>query len=117
VDQRIKAYVFAYGGGSLRGLDPLLVGEVQDPAEYIAHSRGAAFLFQCSKEDVKGPLRGASRRATEGGYSRKRVAMMFAATPKPKLFQWVPGGHGWMFDSAQGASRFHRAWLDKNLQE
>jgi dienelactone hydrolase len=106
VDQRIKAYVFAYGGGSMRGLDPLLVGEVQDPAQYIPHNRGAAFLFQCSKEDVKVP---------EGGYSRKRVAALFAATPKPKLFQWVPGGHGEMFPSAQGASRFHRVWLEKHL--
>jgi len=111
VDQRIKAYVLAYGGGSMRGLDPLLVGEVQDPAQYIAHNRGAAFLFQCSKEDVKVP---------EGGYSRKRVAALFAATPKPKLFQWVPGWHGEMFDSPPDspegrACRFHRAWLENYL--
>jgi hypothetical protein len=95
----------------MRGLDPLLVGEVQDPAEYIAQSRGAAFLYQCSKGDVKVP---------EGGYSRKRVAALFAATPEPKLFQWVPGGHGWMFDSPPDspegrARRFHREWLEKYL--
>ena len=51
VDNRIKAYVLTYAGGSIRGLEPRLVGEVQDPAEYIAHNRGAAFLYQYTKED------------------------------------------------------------------
>ena len=104
VDQRIKAYVITYAGGSCRGLDPVLIGEVQDPAEYIAHSRGGAFLFQYTKEDFDDQV-----------FAPKRIAALFAATPKPKLFQWVPGCHGAMFDSAQGASRFHRVWLEKYL--
>jgi len=105
VDQRIKAYVLTYAGGSNRGLDPVLIGEVQDPAEYIAHSRGGAFLFQYTKEDFD-----------DQAFAPKRVATTFAATPKPKLFQWVPGYHGEIFDSPQGrASRFHRAWLEKYL--
>ncbi|MCX6373745.1 MAG: hypothetical protein NTX16_11870 [Actinobacteria bacterium] len=65
---------------------------------------------------MKVPEGGYSRNAAEGGHSPKRIAALFAATPKPKLFQWVPGYHGWLFDSPQGrASRFHRAWLQKNL--
>ena len=105
VDQRIKAYVLTYAGGSVRGLAPLLVGEVQDPAEYVAHNRGAAFLFQYTKEDFDNQA-----------FAPKRIAALFAATPKPKLFQWVPGYHGEIFDSPQGrACRFHRAWLEKYL--
>ena len=104
VDERVKAYVLTYAGGSIRGLPPRLDGEVQDPAEYVAHSRGAAFLFQYTKEDFD-----------DGCFAPERIAAMFAATPKPKLFQWVPGGHGEMFLSAQGASRFHREWLEKHL--
>ena len=104
VDDRIKAYVLAYAGGSIRGLEPSLVGEVQDPAEYIAHNRSAAFLYQYTKEDFD-----------NGAFRPKGIAAMFAATPKPKLFRWVPGWHGSMFDSAQGASRFHRVWLEKYL--
>ena len=83
VDERIKAYVLTYAGGSLRGLPPRLVGDVQDPAEYVAHSRGAAFLFQYTREDFD-----------DGCFAPERIAAMFAATPKPKLFQWVPGWHG-----------------------
>jgi dienelactone hydrolase len=104
VDRRIKAYVLTYAGGSIRGLPPRLVTELQDPAEYIAHSRGAAFLFQYTKEDFD-----------DGCFAPRRIAAMFAAAPKPKLFKWVPGGHGEMFSSAQGASRFHREWLEKYL--
>jgi len=105
VDQRIKAYVITYAGGSCRGLDPVLIGEVQDPAEYIAHSRGGAFLFQYTKEDFDDQV-----------FAPQRIATLFAATPKPKLFQWVPGEHGEIFDFPQGrASRFHRAWLEKYL--
>jgi dienelactone hydrolase len=104
VDERIKAYVLTYAGGSIRGLAPRLDGEVQDPAEYVAHNRGAAFLFQYTKEDFD-----------DGCFAPRRIAAMFAAAPKPKLFKWVPGGHGEMFSSAQGASRFHRLWLEKYL--
>ncbi len=104
VDERVKAYVLTYAGGSIRGLPPRLDGEVQDPAEYIAHSRGAAFLFQYTKEDFD-----------DGCFAPERIAAMFAATPEPKVFQWVPGWHGMLFDSAQGPSRFHREWLEKYL--
>jgi len=111
VDQRIKAYALTYGGGSLRGLDPVLVGELQDPAEYIAHNRGAAFLFQNTKADS-----GAGEE--NGSYSAKRIAALFAAAPGPKIFQWVPGTHGELYKHPQGRpARFQLAWLQKNLLE
>ena len=54
----------------------------QDPAEYLAHNRGAAFLFQYTKED-----------GDTGVFSPARVAKLVAAAPEPKTFQWVKGGH------------------------
>jgi len=108
VDQRIKAYALTYGGGSLRGLDPVLVDELQDPAESIAHNRGAAFLFQSTKAD--------SGAGENGSYSRKRIAALFAAAPGPKIFQWVPGTHGELYKHPQGRpARFQLAWLQKYL--
>jgi dienelactone hydrolase len=105
VDQRIKAYVLTYAGGSIRGLKPLLVGQVQDPAQYIAHNSGAAFLFQYTKEDFD-----------NGAFRPRYIASMFAVTPGPKTFQWVRGAHGEMFLSPQSKPmRFHRVWLKKHL--
>ena len=104
VDPRVKAYVLDYAGGSNKGLEGL-TGEVQDPADYLAHSRGAAFLFQYTKEDTD-----------DGVFSPVRVAKLIDAAPEPKTFQWVKGGHGALFDSADSpGSRFYRAWLKRNL--
>jgi dienelactone hydrolase len=107
VDQRIKAYALTYGGGSLRGLDPVLVGELQDPAEYLAHNRGAVFLFQCTKQDYKGE---------DSRYTHERLAALFAVVPGPKVFQWVKGSHGQLYEKPQGRpARFQVAWFKKNL--
>jgi dienelactone hydrolase len=104
LDPRVKAYVLDYAGGTNRGLERL-TGEVQDPAEYLAHNRGSAFLFQYTKEDTD-----------DGIFSPRRVAKLVAAAQGPKLFQWVKGGHGAIFESADNpGSRFHRAWLQENL--
>ena len=104
VEPRVKAYVLDYAGGSNRGLEGL-TGEVQDPAEYLAHSRGAAFLFQYTREDTD-----------TGVFAPARVAKLIDAAPEPKTFQWVKGGHGALFESADTpGSRFYRAWLKKNL--
>jgi dienelactone hydrolase len=104
VDPRVKAYVLDYAGGSNRGLEGL-TGEVQDPADYLAHSRGAAFLFQYTKEDTD-----------DGVFSPARVEKLIEAAPEPKTFQWVKGGHGALFESADSpGSRSYRAWLERNL--
>lgn len=104
VDPRVKAYVLDYAGGSNKGLEGL-TGEVQDPAEYLAHNRGAAFLFQYTKEDTD-----------DGIFSPRRVAKLVAAAPEPKTFMWVKGRHGALFDSADTpGSRRLLNWLEKNL--
>ena len=104
VDPRVKAYVLDYAGGSNRGLEGL-TGEVQDPAEYLAHSRDAAFLFQYTKEDTD-----------DGIFSPRRVTKLVAAAPEPKTFQWVKGGHGALFNSADTAGcRYLLKWLEENL--
>ena len=104
IDPRVKAYVLDYAGGSNKGLEGL-TGEVQDPADYLAHNRGAAFLFQYTKEDTD-----------DGVFAPARVAKLIDAAPEPKTFQWVKGGHGALFESADSrGSRFYRAWLKKNL--
>lgn len=104
VDPRVKAYVLDYAGGSNRGLEGL-TGEVQDPAEYLAHSRGAAFLFQYTKEDTDDMV-----------FSPRRVAKLVDAAPGPTTFQWVKGGHGALFNSADTpGSRYLLNWLEENL--
>ena len=104
VDSRVKAYVLDYAGGSNKGLEGL-TGEVQDPTTYLAHNRGAAFLFQYTKEDTD-----------DGVFAPDRVAKMLEAAPEPKTFRWVKGGHGALFESADSpGSRYYRAWLEKNL--
>jgi dienelactone hydrolase len=107
VERRIKAYALTYGGGSLRGLRPVRVGEVQDPAEYLAHRRGATFLFQCTKQDYRGD---------DVRYTQRRLAALYAAVPEPKMFRWVPGSHGQLYQEPRGApARFELAWLKRNL--
>ncbi len=104
VDPRVKAYVLDYAGGSNKGLEGL-TGEVQDPADYLAHNRGASFLFQYTKEDTD-----------DGVFAPARVEKLVDAAPEPKTFQWVKGGHGALFESADTpGSRFYRAWLKENL--
>ena len=104
VDPRVKAYVLDYAGGTNRGLEGL-TGEVQDPAEYLAHNRDAAFLFQYTREDTD-----------DGIFSPRRVAKMIAAAPEPKTFQWVRGRHGALFDSADSpGSKYLVNWLVENL--
>jgi dienelactone hydrolase len=107
VDPRVKAYVLDYAGGTTKDVSAYgLAGRVQDPAQYLAHNRGAAFLFQYTKEDT----------SEDGEFAPEAVAELVARAPEPKLFQWVQGGHGAIFDSADNpGSRFHRAWLKKNL--
>lgn len=107
VDPRVKAYVLDYAGGTTKDVSAYgLAGRVQDPARYLAHSRGAAFLFQYTKEDT----------SEDGEFAPEAVAELVAMAPEPKLFQWVQGEHGAIFNSADNpGSRFHRAWLKKNL--
>jgi dienelactone hydrolase len=109
VDERVKAYVLTYPGGSVRGTDPDLVADVQDPAVYVAHNRGASFLLQYGRKDV--------------GYPRKNIDVLIAAIPGPKTVQWVSGGHYEMWDKAAGMftnkndprCTYHCVWLEKNL--
>jgi dienelactone hydrolase len=103
VDPRVKAYVLDYAGGSTKGFYGL-AGTVQDPAEYLGHNRGAAFLFQYSKQDH------------DREFSPKAIDKLVSMAPEPKLFQWVKGGHGDLFvDADTAGSRFYRAWLERNL--
>lgn len=90
---------------------------VLNPANYIGHNTGAAFLVQASKTDMIA--------------SQPSVEALFAAAPEPKTIAWYAdtgsygawtmGGHGLgctsfgACDPSLPAFADHRAWLKERL--
>lgn len=95
IDDRVKAYVFAYGVDHGPEFETGQLSVV-DSARYLSHSKGASCLFLMGRGD---------------GWSAEVVDEVLRVTPEPKRLVWFRGGHGILPEGWD----LIESWLPENL--